>query len=41
MIDSMFGLMFDTATLKSASTFNLEQYLFLIIVSVENAVSHK
>jgi len=38
----MFGLIFDTATLKSASTFNLERYLFLIIiVSVENAVSHK
>lgn len=37
MIEFMFGLIFDTAIFKSASIFNLEQYMFFIIVSVENA----
>jgi len=41
MIDSKLGFIFEIATLKSTSTFNLDRYLFFIIAKVENDVSHK
>jgi hypothetical protein len=34
MIISIFSLIFDTATFKSASTFNLERYLFLLVLKM-------